>query len=208
MPAKIDLVTKTVACERKEIAIPTLNYWIKKGKIRQYIKDNKPHVDWNQVQHFQFKAKAIAQRRIEAGIKKPSDTTEEGGEGDGSPTNEMERLRKLQEAEYKQKDFKARQTELEYRKAAGELVSVAEVLRRWENIAQSVKKALRNLPDQLAPIMAGETDTRACWIKLSEAVDQCLENLNEEAINDYGDAIEPDNGESLDQPAEIAGADS
>jgi hypothetical protein len=217
VPAKIDLVTKTVASERKKIAIPTLNYWIKKGKIRQYAENGKVKVDWNQVRLLDFPAaKAMRNRAIEQGAAeqaekpKPSSAIPLSVSGDMldeedanvPETDEFLRLRKLQEAEFKQKDFKARQTELEYRKAAGELIPVTTVLRRWENLAQLLKKRIRALPARLGPVMAGEIDPRRCTLLLEQELDQLLENLNEEAIENYGGAID-DSGEIIDESAEV-----
>ena len=80
-------------------------------------------------------------------------------------------------ARAKSEHFKAESAELEYRKAAGELMVAAEVVAALSDAATALRNRLESLPDTLAPQLAAEKDEQQIRALLAEYVEHTLSDL-------------------------------
>lgn len=101
----------------------------------------------------------------------------------GAPTSEGETASPLFdtfESKQSQEKYKALKAKLDYEKQMGELVPLSEVQGQWVNVAVMVRKAIMNVPDRLAPMLAAEDDARRCWAMLDQECRTILEDLANE----------------------------
>lgn len=77
--------------------------------------------------------------------------------------------------------YKAKLAELEYRRAMGQLVDAEEVKAAAFNAARSVRDAIKNIPDRIAPLLAAETNPRKVHAMLTDELNKALEALASDA---------------------------
>jgi phage terminase Nu1 subunit (DNA packaging protein) len=77
----------------------------------------------------------------------------------------------------KDKEYKAKQRELEFRKSSGELIEVRDVEKTAFETARKVRDNFLMLPDRLAPILAAETDQIKVKNILSNEIREILKGL-------------------------------
>lgn len=166
MPSrKPDLILQSECARRHKVAQASVKAWIDERRIKGYkVKGGRLMVDWNEAQHIK-PMRPLSQRPV---VEPPGD--------DG----ETERgFLDLAKAKLKKETFQAHTAELEFKKAAGELVSAAEVAKQWEGIAANVRRRLLVLPDRLAPLVAAELDPRKVHAMITKELHQCLTTLNQ-----------------------------
>lgn len=74
--------------------------------------------------------------------------------------------------------YAAKIAEFEYKKRTGELLEVSDVKRELQRICTICRDHLLNLPDQLAPEIAGETNPHNVSILLYKRINECLSDLS------------------------------
>lgn len=85
-----------------------------------------------------------------------------------------------------QEKYKALRLKLDYEKEMGELVPLSKIQGEWAHVAVLVRKAIMNIPDRLAPIVAAEEDARRCWAVLDVECRTILEDLADELGGEGG----------------------
>lgn len=73
--------------------------------------------------------------------------------------------------------YSAKTAKLEYRKLAGSLVSAVKVKTEAFECARITRDAILNVPNRLAPELAGESDPVKVHIMLTKALTEALESL-------------------------------
>ncbi len=86
-----------------------------------------------------------------------------------------------QESRAKRERFAAMHAELDYERAAGRLVELADVTRAHRELGVLLRQALERLPDQLAPELAPETDPGRVHAMLQTAMEQALRTVSDRA---------------------------
>lgn len=166
MPArKLDLIMQSECARRHRISQASVKAWVDTRKIKAYkAKGGKTMVDWGEAQHMK-PVHRLANRPV---VSAPGDESEH-----------VQGFLDLAKAKLKRETFQAHTAELEYKKAAGELVSAAEVAKQWEGIAANVRRRLLVLPDRLSPLLAAESDPRKVHSMITQELHQCLTTLNQ-----------------------------
>lgn len=82
--------------------------------------------------------------------------------------------------------YRALKEKLEYERRMGDLVPYREVEQDWIRIATLIRKAVKAIPDRLAPIVAVEEDARRCWALLDEETSNILIDLADELGKEAG----------------------
>jgi hypothetical protein len=105
------------------------------------------------------------ERRQEARASKRSgkpgkDHAPQPGSGDAGATDSAKPSGAYLKSRAMKEEFSARQIELDYRKAAGELVPVSAVKAAWANIAQNIQQNMLSIPSRLSALIAGEYKTQ------------------------------------------------
>jgi hypothetical protein len=85
------------------------------------------------------------------------------------------------EARAKREQFQAKQAELDYLEAIGELVPKAELREAASRRYRAIRDKLLNIPDRLAPILAAQTDPARVHTELSKEIKQVLHELSDDA---------------------------
>ena len=75
--------------------------------------------------------------------------------------------------------YLARLTKLDLDQRSGLLVSVDSVKNEAFKIARQVRDSMLNIPDRIAPELAGETDTFKIHLRLTEEIRKALEAIHE-----------------------------
>lgn len=73
--------------------------------------------------------------------------------------------------------YKANLMELEYRRAVGELIEVADVDKEWFRIGRMIRDTLRTIAPRLSAQLASESDPFQCERMIDREVDRALEVL-------------------------------
>lgn len=166
---KPDLILQSECARRAKVTAQAVSGWIKTGKLKAYIdKNGRTKVDWNKAKHIE-PMRPLAQRTVFL----PDDPEALAG-AEPEPG-----FLDLARAKLKRETFLAHAAELEYNKAAGELVSAADVAKQWEGIAANVRRRLLVLPDRLAPLVAAELDPRKVHAMITKELHQCLTTLDQ-----------------------------
>lgn len=84
----------------------------------------------------------------------------------------------LQEAKAEKEYYQAKIAELEYRRRAKELLDAQAVKKTIMKMTQITKDKLFNIPSNLAPELAAETDSFNVEMKLKEAINEALTELS------------------------------
>lgn len=85
------------------------------------------------------------------------------------------------EARAKREQFQAKQAELDYLEAIGELVPAAELRAAASNRYRAIRDKLLNIPDRLAAILAAQTDPARVHTELTKEIKQVLHELSDDA---------------------------
>lgn len=75
--------------------------------------------------------------------------------------------------------FEAKQKELDYLQKAGELVSRREIEERAFSVGRRIRDKIMNLPNRLAPELAGERDIHRIELYLKKELNKCLTELSD-----------------------------
>lgn len=85
------------------------------------------------------------------------------------------------EARAKREQFQAKQAELDYLEAIGELVPKSELIEAATRRYRSIRDKLLNIPDRLAAILAAERDPAVVHAALAKEIKQVLHELSDDA---------------------------
>ena len=88
--------------------------------------------------------------------------------------------------------YKANLMELEYRRAVGELIEVADVDREWFRIGRMVRETLRTIAPRLSAQLASESDPFQCEQLVDREVDRALEVLESRIVDSSEHSEESD----------------
>lgn len=86
------------------------------------------------------------------------------------------------ESEQYEAYWKARQREIQVKKAEGALVDIDEIKTRFFDVGRRVRDALQQLPSRLAAEMAAETDVHVTEMRWREEIDSALERFTDSMI--------------------------
>jgi hypothetical protein len=84
-------------------------------------------------------------------------------------------------ARAKREDFQARQAELDYLRAIGELISASDQRQVSAHRYRAMRDALLNIPDRVASILAAERDPARVHLELTNEIKRVLHELSDEA---------------------------
>lgn len=91
----------------------------------------------------------------------------------------LARSRQISEA------YKAKLTRLDFEEKSGKLVPIEKVKDDYFKLARTVRDAILNIPDRIAPELAHETDTARIHMKLTQELHDALLSLS----SDIGSAV-------------------
>jgi phage terminase Nu1 subunit (DNA packaging protein) len=101
-----------------------------------------------------------------------------GGAAPGEPRIEPKDTEGYYTHKAKREKYDAALAQLRYLEQVGRLVSAEDVEREYDAIARSVRDALLNIPDRLAPIVAAETDPARVHALIAEEMRVALNELS------------------------------
>lgn len=88
-----------------------------------------------------------------------------------------------QEAERREKVYKAKLAELKYLEQSGKLIEIEVVKATWFELVRKVRDGLMTLPARLAPELAAETSSHKLEMRLRKELNENLEKLVDENVS-------------------------
>lgn len=144
------------------VTAPTIVRAIREGKIKPARHDKiGPLIDPVEADRTWKNAPRIRRQAMKM-ISVPDESIDgEGGDRDQAGESEAttpEAIPKFFRSKTIKEHFAAKKAELDYRKAAGEVVESVVVQRQAYKLARKARDRLQSIPDRLAPILAAETN--------------------------------------------------
>lgn len=159
---------------------------VKRGRITATIRDGKKRIDSKtelpkflatvkHAGHLKATAKDQAPKSGPTARKK---TAEKKPPKTQPPTAAPKEFNPLVKAREIQERYKAIEVARDHEIRAGNLVKTDEVVAEFRSIAAMLKKAITNIPDRIAPLVAAEKTRKRCWDILDQECRIILEDLS------------------------------
>jgi transcriptional regulator with XRE-family HTH domain len=139
---------------------------VTKGRISQLIRDGTLQERKDGRLDFDKSIRRIKTHRDPSRPSKIIPENEEGEVADG-----FRRARTAKEV------FKAKLTELEYKKETSASVDVKEIKGGIFELYRTLRDTFQNIPDRLAPVFAGETDIEKIRLMMKKEIDRANEDF-------------------------------
>lgn len=175
MPAKVKYLTQAEFARLVGVTEPAIHHHIKtrKLKTRRIEGATKIDIQTELEKYFAISQRALQLHGSEYELKRlaiPKNLLTHTARTESDQMT-VARAREQQEI------FKAKRAQIDYELAVGKLLNREEVALEWRNVGVLLRKAVMNIPDRMAQLIAAESDPGKCHVILDRECRTILEDL-------------------------------